>query len=228
MRRMVQVSILILLCLLFAGCHTGGIKYTQGEDETGEWYITDGEYRYILLMPYWSCTISRFDTYIGTIEDSNMKLYANARDANRVLLQTMILFHDDNLALLVREDLIPDATKEKVSYIRVATTVVRENGVIENDNIRIIDDAVAIEQLNSLLFSQERGIQASAYELIMEAGWSEVYSIHYFYAQTDQIFIRQEILLSPENEYYLPVLSGEYLKIEDARLKELITGIPLS
>lgn len=227
MKRMVWAFLIVLLCLLFAGCCAGGVKFTQAEDEVGDWYITDEEYRYKVLHGTWNPVTYSFDTYIGSIKNSSKILYANSEDANRTLLQPKSLF-DDRLALLIREDLLPDASKEKVAFIRVLTTVITKNGYIEYENPRIIDDAVAIEQLNSLLFSQERGIQASAYELIMEAGWSEVYEIHYFYAQTDQIFIRQEILLSPENEYYLPVLSGEYLKIEDARLKELITGIPLS
>lgn len=224
MKRMVRAFLIILMCLSFAGCGASGTKYIQGRNEKGEWYITDGEYRYIWLPGIWDSATSKFDTYIGSIEDSNMKLYANAQDSNRVLLQPKTLFDWESFALLVREDLFPDTTKDRVSYIRVAS-IVNENGIIEYENSRIIDDAEAIEQLNSLRFSQESGIQASAYELKNE-GWSEVYLIRYYYAQTDQISIKKDILLSPENEYYLPAKSGEYLRIEDGRLKELITEMP--
>lgn len=225
MKKIACAFFVILMCLLLAGCHTGGIKFTQGEDETGECYITDGTYRYIRPMQDWYYVISRFDTYIGSVEDSNMKLYANAQDINRVLLEPKIFLHDNNLSLFVREDIIPDVLKDQVAYIHVTATSVKENGAIEYGNSEMIDDTEAIEQLNSLLFSQVTGIRASAYELIKEEGWREAYSISYSYAQTDLLFRESEILLSPENDYYLPALSGDYLKIADGRLKELIIEI---
>lgn len=216
MRRTVQIFLLILLCLLFAGCYAGGIKYTQGEDEAGEWYITDGKYRYISFPDFWTSMISNFDTCIGSIKNSSEILYASSEDPNRILLKPKSLF-DDRLGLLMREDLFPDASKEKVAYFTI--------GIAKP---RMIDDTEAIEQLNSLLFSQEPGIQANAYELTKEEGWSQVYEIHYFYAQTDQIFLRSTVFRSPENEFYLPVSSDKCMKIEDGILKELITGIPSS
>jgi hypothetical protein len=212
--------------LLFAGCGEGGTKYMQGRSEAGEWYVDVDGYRYIQLgTSWWGYKEASFNTFIGKIENSNIRLYADDTDPNKLLLKQTAIF-EDRLTVLVREDLFPDELKDRVAYFSIYSVVINSDGSRSFVNDRIIDDKQGIEELNELLFSKEQGLKSSSYELTENEGWTEAYGINYFYAQTDKLFWCSEILLSPENEYYLPVLSGEYLKIEDGRLKELITEIP--